>query len=175
MHAFFFKDNEIGDDLKLNIFQTDKATELGESLTLKPSDIAKLQEKPSLQPDSKSESEPKLDDYDKTKGDLETPNDKISTDKNTDYRPIRVPSLDQEDAETKKGIFMVESKPGNTACLIGDSFCYHSSIYSSYPSWAIAQKWTLLFFCSSSSKKILFSSIISLVVNGMLEIFQCYL
>ena len=129
MHAFFFKDDEIGDDLKLNIFQNDKAIELGESLTLKASDIPKLQEKPSLQPDSKSESEPKLpkhdenldefakNDYDKIRGDLEKPNNKISTDKNTDHRPIRVPSLDQEDAETKKDIFMVETKPGNTALL----------------------------------------------------------
>merc|ERR1739838_61493 len=88
-------------------------------------DIPKSPEKPLLKPDSKSksESEPKLskhpknldefakNDHNKTKRDLETPNNKISTDKNTDHKPTSVPTLNQEDDKTKKDNLVVETKP----------------------------------------------------------------
>merc|ERR1739838_109509 len=89
----------------------------------KPFDIPKSPEKPLLKPDSKSESESKLskhpknldefakNDHNKTKRDLETPNNKISTDKNTDHKPTSVPTLNQEDDKTKKDNLVVETKP----------------------------------------------------------------
>ena len=129
--CFFFKDNEIGDDLKLKTFQNDKATEPEESLTLKPFYIPKSQEKPSHKPDSKpkSESEPKLSKHPKNldecaknddvkTGVLETPNNKIDADKDTIFKLINAPTLDQEDTKVKKDKFMVEEKPGDTAFLV---------------------------------------------------------
>ena len=106
--------------------QNDRVTEPEGSLTLKPFDIPKFQETPLLKPDSKTKSEleselskpPKdLDEFaksdrNKTKRDLETTNNKTSTDKSAHHKPISEPKLDQEDAKTKKDNLAVETIPG---------------------------------------------------------------
>merc|ERR1712168_856410 len=80
----------------------------------------------SHKPDSKpkSESEPKLSKHPKNldecaknddvkTGVLETPNNKIDADKDTIFKLINAPTLDQEDTKVKKDKFMVEEKPEN--------------------------------------------------------------
>ena len=139
---FFFKDIDIGGDLKLKILQNDKHTEQEKSLTLKPFDVPELQEIPLPKQDSKSKSEKAelaKNNHDKTK--REVPNEI-----NTDHEPISALTLAREGAETKKDNSVVETKPGITAFV---GFCslilsYWCSTFDvSYPSWAAALKWTV--------------------------------
>ena len=153
--------------MKLKILQNDRVTEPEESLTLKPFDIPKFQETPLLKPDSKTKSELKselskppkdLDEFaesdrNKTKRDLDTPNNKTSTDRSTHHKPISEPKLDQEDAKTKKDKSVVETVPGITV------FSYFQCL-SVYSSWAVAPNLILPSCCSLSNKNILFSLII---------------
>ena len=189
MHTFFLKDNEIGDDLKLKILQNNKATEPEESLTLKPFDIPAFQEKPLLKPES--ESEPTLskhpknldelvkNDHDKTKGDLETSINKISTDRNTDHKPISAPTLNQEDAKTKKDNFVIETKPGDTAFLVIWYLfllpVFNSSFFLSF--LGNSQKTTLfllfkqeesIFFHARSKKKLFLCCMLLIVYRDIL-------